>query len=329
MGSLTCGGRSHRMPQTSGRRRGRPRKRKHEAAEPKLLEAILNPANLEGAWRSVKANAGAAGIDGMSVEAFPAYWQKDRERIVAQLKEGSYRPAAVRRVWIPKGNGEERPLGVPTVLDRVIQQAIAQILSLIFEGQFSAHSHGFRPGRRAQDAVKSIQEAAREGYVHAVDCDLKSFFDKVNHGELMQRLRRRIQDGRVLHLIGCYLKAGVRLPDGKTEATPAGVPQGGPLSPLLANIMLDDLDHELERRGHRFARYADDFIIVVKSKRAAERVMRSHGRALQRCPVDGSMAAAAGPALLLETVEAAEDPIPEPAQTRDQPQHDQTSQPVP
>ena len=188
MGSLTCGGRSHRMPQTSGRRRGRPRKRKHEAAEPKLLEAILNPANLEGAWRSVKANAGAAGIDGMSVEAFPAFWQKDRERIVAQLKEGSYRPAAVRRVWIPKGNGEERPLGVPTVLDRVIQQAIAQILSLIFEGQFSAHSHGFRPGRRAQDAVKSIQEAAREGYVHAVDCDLKSFFDKVNHGELMQRL---------------------------------------------------------------------------------------------------------------------------------------------
>jgi len=254
MGSLTCGGRSHRMPQTSGRRRGRPRKRKHEAAEPKLLEAILNPANLEGAWRSVKANAGAAGIDGMSVEAFPAFWQKDRERIVAQLNEGSYRPAAVRRVWIPKGNREERPLGVPTVLDRVIQQAIAQILSLIFEGQFSAHSHGFRPGRRAQDAVKSIQEAAREGYVHAVDCDLKSFFDKVNHGELMQRLRRRIQDGRVLHLIGCYLKAGVRLPDGKTEATPAGVPQGGPLSPLLANIMLDDLDHELERRGHRFAR---------------------------------------------------------------------------
>ncbi|TVP81890.1 MAG: group II intron reverse transcriptase/maturase [Puniceicoccaceae bacterium] len=248
---------------------------KHEAAESKLLEAILSPANLEGAWRSVKANAGAAGIDGMSVEAFPAFWQEHRERIVAQLKEGSYRPAAVRRVWIPKGNGEERPLGVPTVLDRVIQQAIAQILSLIFEGQFSAHSHGFRPGRRAQDAVKSIQEAAREGYVHAVDCDLKSFFDKVNHGELMQRLRRRIQDGRVLHLIGRYLKAGVRLPDGKTEATPEGVPQGGPLSPLLANIMLDDLDHELERRGHRFARYADDFIIVVKSKRAAERVMRS------------------------------------------------------
>lgn len=247
----------------------------HEAAECKLLEAILCPANLEGAWRSVKANAGAAGIDGMSVEAFPAFWQEHRERIVARLKEGTYRPAAVRRVWIPKGNGEQRPLGVPTVLDRVIQQAITQILSLVFEGQFSEHSHGFRPGRRAQNAVNSIQEAAREGYVFAVDCDLKSFFDKVDHGELTQRLRRRIKDGRVLRLIGRFLRAGVRLPDGTTEATPAGVPQGGPLSPLLANVMLDDLDHELERRSHRFARYADDFIIVVKSKRAAERVMHS------------------------------------------------------
>ena len=270
-------------PETADQRSvaGSPPQGKHEAAESKLLEAILSPANLEGAWRSVKANAGAAGIDGMSVEAFPAFWQEHRERIVAQLKEGTYRPAAVRRVWIPKGNGGERPLGVPTVLDRVIQQAIAQILSLIFEGQFSEHSYGFRPGRRAQDAVKSIQESAREGYVHAVDCDLKSFFDKVDHGELMQRLRRRIQDGRVLRLIGRYLKAGVRLPNGNTEATPEGVPQGGPLSPLLANVMLDDLDHELERRGHRFARYADDFIIVVKSKRAAERVMHSISRYIE------------------------------------------------
>ncbi len=188
-----------------------------------------------------------------------------------------------------KGNGEQRPLGIPTVLDRVIQQAIAQVVAPLFEVRFSEHSYGFRPGRRAHDAVKSIQTAARERRGYAVDCDLKSFFDKVNHCQLMQRLRRRIEDGRVLHLIGRYLRAGIVLPDGTREATPAGVPQGGPLSPLLANIMLDDLDHELEKRGHRFARYADDCsgllrirscrfarnLIVVKSKHAAERVMAS------------------------------------------------------
>jgi RNA-directed DNA polymerase len=160
----------------------------------------------------------------------------------------------------------------------VIQQAIAQVVAPLFEVRFSEHSHGFRPGRRAHDAVKSIQQSAREGNGYAVDCDLKSFFDKVDHCQLMQRLRRGIEDGRVLHLIGRYLRAGTVLPDGTREATPAGVPQGGPLSPLLANIMLDDLDHELEKRGHRFARYADDFIIVVKSRRAAQRVMSSiHG----------------------------------------------------
>jgi len=250
---------------------------RHGAVGQKLLETITGRANLMEAWRRVKANGGAAGIDGMSVEAFPKFWQTHGDRIVAQLKEGTYRPAAVRRVWIPKGNGEQRPLGVPTVLDRVIQQAIAQELSFLYEAQFSEHSYGFRPGRRAHDAVKSIRQAAQDGCVYAVDCDLKSFFDKVDHRELMRRLRRRIEDNRVLCLIGRYLRAGVRLPDGSNEATPEGVPQGGPLSPLLANIMLDDLDHELERRGHRFARYADDFIIVVKSKRAAERVLRSIG----------------------------------------------------
>jgi len=248
---------------------------RHEAAEYQLLEVIVSAANLDGAWRRVKANAGAAGIDGMSIEAFPAFWQEHQERIVSQLKEGTYRPAAVRRVWIPKDNGGKRPLGIPTVLDRVIQQAIAQILSLVFEGQFSEHSYGFRSGKRAHDAIRSIQGAAAEGCVYAVDCDLKSFFDRVDHAELMWRLRRRISDARVLGLIKRYLKVGIRLPDGSTEATFEGVPQGGPLSPLLANIMLDDLDQELEQRGHRFARYADDFIIVVKSKRAAERVMSS------------------------------------------------------
>ena len=203
-----------------------------------------------------------------------AHWS----RIETQLKEGSYQPAAVRRIWIPKDNGEQRPLGIPTVLDRVIQQAIAQVIAPVFEAQFSEHSHGFRPQCREHDAVKSIQSAAADGRTYAVDCDLKSFFDTVNHRELMQRLARQIKDVRVLRLISRYLKAGIHhLPDARTEATAEGVPQGGPLSPLLKiNIMLDDLDHELEGRGHRFfARYADDFMIVVKSKRAAERVMRS------------------------------------------------------
>lgn len=262
---------------------------KHGAAKEGLLELILDRANLKEAWRRVRANKGAAGMDGMSIEAFPAFSQANWERIDQQIRRGQYRPAAVRRVWIPKGNGEQRPLGIPTVLDRVIQQAIAQVIAPQFEARFSEHSYGFRPGRRAHDAVKSIQAAARERRGYAVDCDLKWFFDKVNHCQLMQRLRRRIEDGRVLHLIGRYLRAGTVLPDGTREATPAGVPQGGPLSPLLANIMLDDLDHELEKRGHRFARYADDCsgllrirscrfarnLIVVKSKRAAERIMAS------------------------------------------------------
>ncbi len=248
---------------------------KHGAVREDLLEAILDRANLKSAWRRVRSNNGSAGMDGMSIEAFPAFYATHWSRIADQLRKGDYLPAAVRRVWIPKGNGEQRPLGIPTVLDRVIQQAIAQVIAPLFEAQFSEHSHGFRPGRRAHDAVKSIQSAARERRSYAIDCDLKSFFDKVDHHELMRRLRRRITDNRVLDLIVRYLKAGSVLPNGTREPTPAGVPQGGPLSPLLANIMLDDLDHELERRGHRFARYADDFIIVVKSKRAAERVMRS------------------------------------------------------
>jgi RNA-directed DNA polymerase len=248
---------------------------KHGTAKEELLESILDRANLKEAWRRVRANNGAAGMDGMSIEAFPAFSQTNWERIDQQIRRGQYRPAAVRRVWIPKGNGEQRPLGIPTVLDRVIQQAIAQVIAPLFEVRFSEHSYGFRSGRRAHDAVKSIQAAARERRGYAVDCDLKSFFDKVDHCQLMQRLRRRIEDGRVLHLIGRYLRAGIVLPDGTREATPTGVPQGGPLSPLLANIMLDDLDHELEKRGHRFARYADDFLIVVKSKRAAERIMAS------------------------------------------------------
>ena len=226
------------------------------------------------AWRQVKANGGAAGMDGMTIARFPAFVRQHWERIRADLKRGTYHPAAVRRVFIPKPNGDLRPLGIPTVLDRVIQQAIAQVLTPRFDPHFSTNSYGFRYGKRAHQAVRAIEAVNRAGYTQAVDCDLKSFFDTVNHERLMTLLRRRIADPRVLQLIGRYLRAGVKLPDGRREATTQGVPQGGPLSPLLANIMLDPLDKELEKRGHRFARYADDFLILVKSARAARRVMQ-------------------------------------------------------
>jgi RNA-directed DNA polymerase len=239
------------------------------------LERILDPGNLQAAWLRVKANGGAAGVDGMTIAQFPAfarqYWEKIRSRLMA----GIYHPAPVRRVFIPKPNGDLRPLGIPTVLDRVIQQAIAQELTPLFDPHFSTHSYGFRYGKRAHEAVRSVQAAAQAGYTYAVDCDLKSFFDTVKFDRLMRLLARRVSDQRVLRLIGAYLRAGVTLPDGQREATTQGVPQGGPLSPLLANIMLDPLDKELEGRGLRFARYADDFLILVKSLRAAQRVMQS------------------------------------------------------
>jgi RNA-directed DNA polymerase len=250
----------------------------HGASSEDLLERVLSPENLQSAWLRVKANGGAAGVEGMTIAQFPAfarqYWQKIRLRLLA----GTYHPAPVRRVFIPKPNGDLRPLGIPTVLDRVIQQAIAQILAPIFDPHFSTHSYGFRYGKRAHQAVRSVQAAAEAGYGYAVDCDLKSFFDTVKFDRLMRLLARRISDVRVLRLIGAYLRAGVQLPEGTVEATTQGVPQGGPLSPLLANIMLDPLDKELERRGLRFARYADDFLVLVKSLRAAQRVMQSISR---------------------------------------------------
>jgi RNA-directed DNA polymerase len=219
-----------------------------------MMEQVLAPENLTQAWKRVRANKGAPGIDGVTVGAFPAFWREHGLRIRAALGDETYRPAAVRRVFIPKPDGTQRPLGVPTVLDRLIQQALAQVLSPLFEGEFSEHSYGFREGRNAHQAVRTMEAGWQEGRRHAVDCDLKAFFDTVNYDRLMTQLREKVRDRKVLALIRRYLCAGVMLPDGTLEATPQGVRQGGPLSPLLANIVLDPLDKELERRGHRFAR---------------------------------------------------------------------------
>jgi len=246
-----------------------------------LLERILSNENVLKAWKRVKANKGAPGIDNLSIEEFPEFarnqWGNIRESIFA----GTYQPLPVKRVEIPKATGGTRPLGIPIVLDRLIQQAIYQVLMPIFDPGFSDYSYGFRPGRSAHDAVYQIREYIREGYRIAVDMDLSKFFDTVNHDVLMYRVARKIRDKRVLRLIGKYLRAGVMV-DGRLQKTRKGVPQGGPLSPLLANILLDDLDKELERRGHKFVRYADDFIILVKSQRAGERVMESVQRFLER-----------------------------------------------
>lgn len=240
-----------------------------------MIEAVLDPDNLAAAWQRVKANKGAPGIDGVTVGDFPAFARTEWPRIARAIRDGTYHPAPVRRVWIPKPGGAKRPLGIPTVLDRVIQQAAAQVLGPLFEADFSAHSHGYRPGHSAHDAVAGMERGWTERRRHVVDCDLKSFFDTVNHDRLMGALREKVRCRRTLGLIRRYLTAGVVLPDGTREATPLGVPQGGPLSPLLANIVLDPLDKELEARGHKFARYADDFLVMVKSAKAATRVMAS------------------------------------------------------
>jgi len=238
-----------------------------------LLERVLSRENMLRAWKRVRANKGAPGIDGMSIEEFPEFARLNWDTIRESLLADTYQPSPVRRVEIPKDTGETRPLGIPTVLDRVIQQAIAQVLVPIFDPGFSESSYGFRPGKSALEAVRKVREHIREGFRTAVDLDLSKFFDTVNHDVLMHRVARQVQDKRLLRLIGKYLRAGVVV-NGRFQHTPQGVPQGGPLSPLLANILLDDLDKELEPRGHRFVRYADDFIILVKSPRAGERVMQ-------------------------------------------------------
>ena len=254
---------------------------KRPGPEVDLLESILDPANVLKAWKRVRANKGAAGIDGMTIAEFPAFAREQWSSVRTAIEEVRYSPRPVKRVEIPKPDGGSRPLGIPTVVDRVIQQALAQILVPICDPTFSESSFGFRPGRSAHDAVYRVRDIIKEGYKIAVDVDLSSFFDTVNHDILMHRLSRHVGDKRVLKLIGSYLRAGVVV-KGRLQATLKGVPQGGPLSPLLANILLDDLDKELEKRGHRFARYADDFVILVKSRRAGERVMASIRRFLER-----------------------------------------------
>ena len=239
-----------------------------------LMEAVVAPANMRRAWARVKSNQGAPGIDGMPIEDFPGFARTHWPTIRQALLDGSYRPQPVRRVSIPKPGGGERALGIPNVVDRVIQQAIAQVMTPIFDPQFSESSFGFRPKRSAHGAVKQVQAYVKAGYRIAVDLDLKKFFDNVRHDLLMARVARRVGDKRLLVLIGRYLRAGVRIGE-RFEPSELGTPQGGPLSPLLANILLDDLDRELEQRRHRFARYADDLLVLVKSERAGQRVKAS------------------------------------------------------
>ncbi len=241
---------------------------------PVTVEYVVSRENMRRAWKQVKANKGAPGIDGVTIEEFPEFAKANWEGIKASLLEGTYSPTPVKRCEIPKDNGGVRKLGIPIVMDRTIQQAISRVLSPVFEPHFSESSFGFRPGRSAHQAARKVLKDIQGGYAWAVDIDLEKFFDKVNHDTLMSRVSRRVKDKGILKLIGKYLRAGVMV-DGRLNETSEGVPQGGPLSPLLSNILLDDLDKELERRGHRFARYADDLIILVKSKRAGERVMAS------------------------------------------------------
>ncbi|WP_026811325.1 group II intron reverse transcriptase/maturase [Arenibacter latericius] len=239
-----------------------------------LLERILSPSNLNSAYHKVKRNNGVGGVDKMEVESLGGYLAQHKDSLINNILDGKYRPNAVRRVEIPKDDGEKRNLGIPTLVDRVIQQAISQELSKLYESQFSLHSYGFRPKRNAHQALKKCQKYITDGYDYAVDMDLEKFFDTVNHSKLIELLSRTVKDNRVVSLIHRYLNAGVQV--GQTfEPSKEGVPQGGPLSPLLSNIMLNELDRELEDRGHKFVRYADDFLILCKSKRSSERVMES------------------------------------------------------
>ncbi|KAB0630763.1 group II intron reverse transcriptase/maturase [Burkholderia latens] len=267
-----AGGRGEAEPEAE---RDEARTARHATGSPgrdSLLAQALARANLVIAWKRVKANRGGAGVDGKLIaetaEELKTHWPRIREALL----DGSYRPAPVRRVQIPKPGGGMRELGIPTVTDRLIQQALLQVLQPIIDPTFSEHSYGFRPGRRARDAVLMAQRHVQDGYRVVVDVDLEKFFDRVNHDILMERLSRRIADKAVLRLIRHYLVVGI-MDGGVVMERHEGTPQGGPLSPLLANVLLDEVDRELEKRGHRFVRYADDCNVYVRSRRAGERVL--------------------------------------------------------
>jgi len=239
-----------------------------------VMGQVLDPVNVSRAYEKVKRNDGAPGVDGMSVEAYADHAARHWPAIEAKLREGTYRPGAVRGVSIPKPQGGQRWLGIPNVQDRVIQQALLQVLSPIFEQDFSPHSYGYRPGRSTHEAIKAAQGYVQDGKTWVVDVDISAFFDEVDHDLLMARVARTVRDKRVWRLIGAYLRAPLRW-EGRDEKRYRGTPQGGPLSPLLANLYLDALDHELERRGVSFCRYADDVAMFVTSERSGERILDS------------------------------------------------------
>ncbi len=246
-----------------------------------LMEGIVDQANMETAWRNVKANRGAPGPDGITLDRFQATIRSQWPEVRRQLLEGTYQPGPARRKSISKPDGSQRHLGIPNVIDRLVQQAILQVLTPIFDPGFSESSFGFRPGRSAHGAAKQVQNHIRAGYRHCVDMDLSKFFDRIQHDVLIARVSRKVGDKRLLALIGRYLRAGVMV-DTELQPSIEGTMQGGPLSPLLANILLDDFDKELESRGLRFVRYADDFLVFTKTKEAAGRVFASIERYLTR-----------------------------------------------
>lgn len=256
-----------------------PRDRK-ERTDAHLLERILQRDNLNRAYLQVERNHGAPGIDGMTVEEALPWLKEHKEDLLESLRNGSYKPSPVRRKDIPKPDGGTRQLGIPTVIDRIIQQAIAQILIPIYEPQFSDASYGYRPGRSAKEAIRKVKKYAEEGYTHAVQVDLSKYFDTINHDLLLNLLRQAVKDGRVIKLIKKYLKSGI-MADGVIVRTEQGTSQGGPLSPLLANIYLNEFDQEWKRRGMKHIRYADDIIILTKSKRAAEHQLESSRKYLE------------------------------------------------
>lgn len=246
-----------------------------------LIDQILSQSNLKEAIKRVKANKGAAGVDKRTIYEIDDYFKKHQVEIKQSIRAMKYKPQAVRRVYIPKANGKKRPLGIPTVIDRVIQQAISQVLMKIYDPEFSAYSYGFRPKRSSHDAMEQVLEYLDEGYQWVIDLDIEKYFDTVNHDKLISTLREQINDKTTLHLIRSFLKAGI-MEDGLVKPNKLGVPQGGPLSPILSNIYLDKFDKELEERGLHFVRYADDCNIFVKSKMSADRVMKSATSWLER-----------------------------------------------